>query len=84
MSSMFKEQLLGVQIPNSQNGQSSHQCLFALLGPTCLKAACKMLMKLTPGLESMPSTQGTLKKRSVLFLLCLIGEIVTVLFDPLS
>ncbi len=27
---------------------SSHQCLLALLGPTLLKASCKMLMELTP------------------------------------
>jgi len=31
---------------------SSHQCLFALMGPTHVKAACKMLVKLTPGLIS--------------------------------
>jgi hypothetical protein len=30
--------------------QSSHQCLFALLGPTTIKASHKMLMKLTPGI----------------------------------
>jgi hypothetical protein len=29
--------------------QSRHQCLFTLLGPMCVKAARKMLMKLTTG-----------------------------------
>ncbi len=28
--------------------QSSHQCLFALLGSSCIKVACKMLVKSTP------------------------------------
>ncbi len=32
-----------------QKRQSSHQCLFGLLGPTNVKAAYKMLVKLTPG-----------------------------------
>ncbi len=30
-----------------QKRQSSHQCLYALLGPTSVKAALKMLMKFT-------------------------------------
>jgi len=30
--------------------QSSQQCHLALLGPTSVKAACKMLVKLTPTL----------------------------------
>ncbi len=41
-----------VYAPRSQkrkNLQSSHQCLFALLGPKCVKVACKMFVKLTPG-----------------------------------
>jgi len=29
--------------------QSSHQCLFALLGPACANAACKTLMQLSAG-----------------------------------
>jgi len=42
-------QLLRLQISNVQKRQSSHQCFF--LQPTQLKAACKTLMKLTPGDE---------------------------------
>jgi len=34
--------------PKSVNIQSRHQCLFALSGSVCAKAACKMLMKLKP------------------------------------
>jgi len=37
--------------PKSANIQSSHQYLCALLGPTFIKALCKMLMKLTPGVD---------------------------------
>jgi len=33
--------------PKSAKRQSSHQCLFALLGSMRAKAACKMLVKLT-------------------------------------
>jgi len=33
--------------PKCLKRQSSHQCLFALLRPTQVKAACKILMKLT-------------------------------------
>jgi len=39
---------LHAQIPNGQKRQQSHQCRFALLGPTRVKAAHKTLMKLTP------------------------------------
>jgi hypothetical protein len=35
------------QDPKSAKRQSSHQCLFALLGPACAKAAHKMLVKST-------------------------------------
>jgi hypothetical protein len=36
-------------ILNAQKRQSRNQCHFLLLGPTRVKAACKMLMKLTRG-----------------------------------
>jgi len=49
ISSMFYEQLLRMKIPNVQKRLSIHNCLFALLGPMCVKAPRKMLMKLTPG-----------------------------------
>jgi len=49
ISSTFYEQLLREQIPNAQKRQSSHQCLPGPFGPECVKAACKMLMKLKPG-----------------------------------
>ncbi len=42
------EQLLHVQIPKVQNG-SHVVSLFALLGSECAKAACRLLIKLTPG-----------------------------------
>jgi len=35
--------------PKCAKRQSSHQCLFALFGPKHVKAAYKMLVKLTPG-----------------------------------
>jgi len=34
--------------PNSIKSQSSHPCFLALLGSSCLKVACKTLMKLSP------------------------------------
>ena len=54
ISSKLYTQLLRAQIPIAQERQSSQQCLFALLGPTWVKSACKMLMlliKSTPGLD---------------------------------
>jgi hypothetical protein len=48
---MFYEQLLCAQIPNAQNQQSSYQCLFVLSRPMCIKAALKMLMKLTTAVD---------------------------------
>jgi len=51
ISSTFYKQLLHTQIPKAQKRQSSQQCCFTLLGPTCIKAAWKMLMKLTPELK---------------------------------
>jgi len=53
ISSTFYEQLLRSQILNAQKRQSSWQCCLALLGPTSLKAAGKMLVKLTPGEVSL-------------------------------
>jgi hypothetical protein len=44
ISSTFYSKLLSRQIPKAQKLQSSHQCLFALLGPTPVKGACKMLV----------------------------------------
>jgi len=37
--------------PKSTKRLSSHQCLFALLGSSLVKAACKMLVKSTPGVN---------------------------------
>ncbi len=48
ISPTFYTQLFCTQIPNAQQRQSSHQCLFALLGTTSVKASRKMLMKSTP------------------------------------
>jgi len=39
------------KISNAKKRQSSHQCLFARLGSACAKAARKMLVKLTPGVN---------------------------------
>jgi len=39
--------------PKSTKIQSSHQCLFALLGSAGVKAACKMLVKLTPAVTAI-------------------------------
>ncbi len=44
------EQLLQMQIPKVQKMQSTCQYLFVLLGSAHVKAAHKMLMKLTPAL----------------------------------
>jgi len=44
-------QLLSAQIPQEQKDMSSHKCLFTLLGSLRAKAACKMLMKLTPAYQ---------------------------------
>jgi len=52
ISSTFYVLLLCTQIPKATKIQSSHQCLFALLGPMHLKAGQKMLMKLTPWVSS--------------------------------
>jgi len=40
-----------MQIPNAQKRQSSQQCRLALLGHTGVKDVCRMLMKLTPGVN---------------------------------
>jgi len=45
---MFYKQLLRAQIPKAQKRQSGQPCHFTLLGPMSIKAAHKMLMKLTP------------------------------------
>jgi len=50
ISPKFYTQLLCPQIPKAQEIQSSHKCLFALLGSVQLKGAHKMMMKLTPWL----------------------------------
>jgi len=49
ISSTFYEQLLCMQISKAQKIQSSCQSFFALSGSALIKAACRMLMKLTPG-----------------------------------
>jgi hypothetical protein len=41
--------------------QSSHQYLFALLGSPHVKAVCKMLMKLTPGLSFAKNYKAKLR-----------------------
>ncbi len=41
--------------PKSVNIKSSHQCLFALLGSALVKAAIKMLVKLTPAVFFEPN-----------------------------
>ncbi len=51
ISLTFHKQLLHVHIPKAQKKHSSHQCLFLLLGTECGKAALRMLMKLTPGVD---------------------------------
>jgi hypothetical protein len=47
ISSMFYEQLLRTWSQMHKKRHSNSQCLFALLGPTRVKAARKMLMKST-------------------------------------
>ncbi len=47
ISPTFYEQLLCSQIPNAQKIVKS-SVFFALLGPVCIKAAHKTLVKLTP------------------------------------
>jgi len=42
---------LRAKILKTQKRQSSQQCRFVLLGPTSIKAAHKMLTKLTPGVN---------------------------------
>jgi len=49
----FYAKLLWTQIPNAQKWQSSHQCLFTLLGFAHVKDAHKMLVKLTPDFSLM-------------------------------
>ncbi len=51
ISSTFYGQLLRSQIPNEQKKTSSWLYCLALKGPTSVKAARKMLMKLTPGVN---------------------------------
>ena len=48
ISSTFYEQLLRSQIPKAQKRLSSQLAFFALLGSASVKAACRMLVKLTP------------------------------------
>jgi len=48
ISQSFYEQLMRAKIPKAQKKQSSHQCLFSLLGSSQEKAVHKKLMKLTP------------------------------------
>jgi len=47
VSSTFYAQLLLQQIPNAQRRQSSQQCLFALLWPTCVKAPKRNVDEIT-------------------------------------
>jgi len=61
-SSTIYEQLLHLKIPNAQKRQSSHQCLFALLGATRINAAGRMFMKLTPGYEIRRKLREQLQK----------------------
>jgi len=60
--STFYEKLLQTKIPNAQKRQSSHQCLFALLGATRINAAGRMFMKLTPGYEIRRKLREQLEK----------------------
>jgi len=51
ISSTFLRKAFMCPDPKRTKRQSSHQCLFALLGSASIKAACKMLMKLAQGEE---------------------------------
>jgi len=55
---MFFEQLLLPQIPKAQKRQASLQCHFAFLGPTNVKAALGMLIKLTLGDDGQKEYSG--------------------------
>ena len=55
MSTTFYKQLLQTHIISALKRQSSHQCLFALLGSGLVKAAIKMLVKLTPAVFFEPN-----------------------------
>jgi len=46
ISSTFYMQLLGMQIPKAQKDPYDVTVFFALLGYVCIKAACKMLVKM--------------------------------------
>jgi len=46
---MFYQQLLHAKIPKVQKKRVKLSVFFALSGSECAKAACKTLMKLTPG-----------------------------------
>jgi len=61
--STFCAQLLHVQILKAQKWQSSHQCLFALFGSTCIKAGSKTLMKLTTGRPHYAPTDSRCHQR---------------------
>jgi len=43
-------------VPTSTKRQSSHECLFVLLGSSSAKVACKTLMKLTPDGKGLTSS----------------------------
>jgi len=47
ISPIFYSKLLRLQIPKAQKIQSNHKSFFALLGSEYIKAAHKLLMKLT-------------------------------------
>jgi len=46
--------LLRAKIPNAQKRLSSQKCCFARLGPTSVKAVCKMLVKFAPEVCACP------------------------------
>jgi len=58
ISSTFYKQLLGVQIPKAQKDIYDLTVTFAHFGSSCIKAACKRLMKLTPDHKAIAKQDG--------------------------
>jgi len=61
ISSTFYEQLLHAQIPKAQKKTDNLTVFFALSGSVCVKAAHRMLIKLTP-ISAIPVSTGTVIK----------------------
>jgi len=66
ISSTFYVQLLRSQVPKGPNDTADLTIFFAHSGSTCIKAVCRTLMKLSPGVNFINILRSTFLYASVL------------------